>query len=184
MKVLAISGSLRAVSVNSALLRAAARVSPADISVHVYAGIGALPLFNPDLESQVPDAVVKLRDAVASADALIFASPEYAHGVTGVMKNTLDWLVSFEPFAYKPVAIFNASPRSTYADPALRETLRTMSANLVEAACFSAQIVGARMGEDDMVNSAAMSQAISAALQALKDFTAVEQPRNASFPLK
>ena len=71
MRVLAISGSLRAASINTALLRAAARVSPADISVQVYASIGALPLFNPDLESLVPEAVARLRDAVASADALI-----------------------------------------------------------------------------------------------------------------
>jgi chromate reductase, NAD(P)H dehydrogenase (quinone) len=184
MKVLAISGSLRAASVNSALLRATARLAPSEIEVRVYPEIRALPLFNPDLEAEVPLEVSSLREAVAASDALIFASPEYAHGVTGVIKNTLDWLVSFEPFAYKPVAIFSASPRSKYADPALRETLQTMSAAIVNEACFSFQLVGAKMSEDDMVLSPSTSAEIRAALEALKDFRAGEYPKNASFPLK
>ncbi len=184
MRVLAISGSLRATSVNSALLRAAARLAPGDVEVRVYPGIRALPLFNPDLEAEVPSEVSSLREAVAAADALIFASPEYAHGVTGVIKNTLDWLVSFEPFAYKPVAIFNASPRSKYADPALRETLQTMSAAIVNEACFSSQLVGAKMSETDMVLSPGISAEIKAALKALKDFQTGEQPKSASFPLR
>jgi NAD(P)H-dependent FMN reductase len=184
MKVLAISGSLRAASVNSALLRATAHLAPKGIEVRVYSEIQTLPLFNPDLEAEVPPEVNTLREAVAAADALIFASPEYAHGVTGVIKNTLDWLVSFEPFAYKPVAIFNASPRSKYAYPALRETLQTMSASLVNEACFGSQLVGAKMSETDMVLSPAISAEIKAALMALQDFRAGEQPKNASFPLR
>lgn len=167
MRVLAISGSLRAASVNSALLRATARLAPVGVQVSLLGGVGALPLFNPDLESQVPAAVAQLRDQVAAADALIIASPEYAHGVTGVIKNTLDWLVSFEPFAFKPVALFSASPRSQFADPALRETLLTMSAALIEAACFRHQLVGARMSEDEMVRPGAVSAGITAALGAL-----------------
>ena len=184
MRVLAISGSLRAASINSALLRATARLAPRGIEVRVYPEIRALPLFNPDLEAKVPFEVSSLREAVAAADALIFASPEYAHGVTGVIKNTLDWLVSLEPFAYKPVAIFSASPRSQYADPALRETLQTMSASIVNEACFSSQLVGAKMSEDDMVLSPSISAGIRAALGALKDFRAGEYPKNASFPLR
>jgi len=184
MRVLAISGSLRAASVNSALLRATARLAPSGMEVRVYSEIRALPLFNPDLDAELPSEIISLRQEVAAADALIFASPEYAHGVTGVIKNTLDWLVSFEPFAYKPVAIFNASPRSQYADPALRETLQTMSASIVNEACFSSQLVGARMSEDDMVLSPGISAGIKTALGALKAFRASEQAQNASFPLK
>jgi len=184
MRVLAISGSLRTASVNSALLRATARLAPSEMEVLVYAKIHALPLFNPDLEAEVPFEVTALREEVAAADALIFASPEYAHGVTGVIKNTLDWLVSFEPFAYKPVAIFSASPRSKYADPALRETLQTMSASIVNEACFSFQLVGAKMSETDMVLSPGISAAIEVALGALKTFQSVARPKNSSFPLE
>ena len=184
MRVLAISGSLRAASVNSALLRASACLAPPEMDVRVYPGVRALPLFNPDLESEVPHEVIDLREEVAAADALIFASPEYAHGVTGVVKNTLDWLVSFEPFAYKPVAIFSASPRSEYADPALRETLQTMSASIVNDACFSFQLVGAKMGEAEMVRSPAISAEIKIALKALLDFRAGEPPMNVSPPVR
>ena len=68
-------------------------------------GAGELPLFNPDLELLLPSAVVALHARILAADALLIASPEYAHGVTGTVKNILDWLVSFEPFVYKPVAV-------------------------------------------------------------------------------
>jgi chromate reductase len=110
MRILAISGSLRAASINSALLRTAARLAPPEIEVALCSVVGELPLFNPDLELRVPSSVARLRAQVAAADALLIASPEYAHGVTGTIKNALDWLVSFEPFGNKPVAVLNAPP--------------------------------------------------------------------------
>ena len=167
MKVLGISGSLRAASINTALLRAAARLAPVEMEIALLRGLGALPLFNPDLESDVPAAVVAMRSAVAAADALLIASPEYAHGVTGTIKNLLDWLVSYEPFVYKPVAVFNASPRASHADAALRETLRTMSAVVVEEASVSIPLLGAELDENAMVESLAVSALIRDALAAL-----------------
>ena len=167
MKILAISGSLRAASINSALLRAAARLAPPGIEVTLLRGIGALPLFNPDLESQLPPAVTELMRAVAAADALLIASPEYAHGVTGSLKNMLDWLVSYEPFVYKPVALLNASPRAHHADEALRETLSTMSAIVIEEASVSIPLLGAGLDESGMLQSPAVSQAIKDVLAAL-----------------
>ncbi|HEY8707260.1 MAG TPA: NADPH-dependent FMN reductase [Burkholderiaceae bacterium] len=167
MKILAISGSLRAASINSALLRAAARLAPPEMDVTLLPGIGDLPLFNPDLELQFPPQVVALRCAVAAADALLIASPEYAHGVTGAIKNALDWLVSFESFVDKPVAVLNASPRAHHADSALRETLKTMSAVIVEAASLGIPLLGASLTEDAMVESPAVSSAIKTSLAAL-----------------
>lgn len=137
MKILALSGSLRANSINSALLRAAARLAPVELMVTVYHGLGDLPLFNPDIEGRSIESVTNFHAQVANADALLIASPEYAHGVTGTTKNALDWLVSFEPFTYKPVGIFNASPRAQHADAALREILKTMSAMVVEEASMT-----------------------------------------------
>ena len=168
MKVLAISGSLRAASINSALLRAAVRLAPADVRVVVLPGVGALPLFNPDLESDLPPPVTALHAAVADADALLIASPEYAHGVTGTIKNLLDWLVSYERFIGKPVAVLNASPRAHHADDALRETLRTMSADIVESASVSIQLLGTNLDEDGMVASPLVARAIGAALLELR----------------
>lgn len=167
MKILAISGSLRAASINSALLRAAIRLAPPHIEVTLFAGLGDLPLFNPDLELALPAPVARLQAAVAAADALLIASPEYAHGVTGTIKNALDWLVSFEAFVNKPVALLNASPRAHHADAALRETLKTMSAVIVEAASISIPLLGAHLTETGMVESPSVSGAVKQSLAAL-----------------
>lgn len=167
MRVLGISGSLRSASINSALLRVAKHLAPPEVTVTVFPGVGELPLFNPDLETQLPPQVSALHAAVAASDALLFASPEYAHGITGSIKNTLDWLVGFEPFVHKHVAVLNASPRAYHADAALRETLKTMSAILVEAASVSIPLLGADLTEEGMAQDPMVSSAIRGSLLAL-----------------
>lgn len=175
MRFLALSGSLRRASINSAMLRAAARLAPAPIEVNVFTQLGDLPLFNPDSEAAPGDAVQQFRRAVAQADALIFASPEYAHGVTGSIKNALDWLVSFEPFAYQPVAVVNTSPRAHHADAALREILATMAAHIVEPASVQLPLLGAQLDEEGMLRSPEVASAIRSMLLALAH--GVEQAR-------
>ena len=150
MKVLAFCGSLRRVSMNAALLRVTARLAPAGMAIELFDGLGSLPLFNPELEADMPFAVTRMHRAIDTCDALLIASPEYAHGVTGALKNALDWLVSFEGFVHKPVAIFNASPRSVHADAALREILLTMSARLITAACLDLPLRGRGLDEAQM----------------------------------
>ena len=172
MKVLAISGSLRAASINSALLRASARLAPPDMAITLFARIGDLPLFNPDFEPYTPPPVAALYAEVASADALLIASPEYAHGVTGAIKNALDWMVGNETFVNKPVVLLNASPRATHAQAALRETVSTMSAHLVDEACITIPILGSGLSEDDIVQHPDIKSALLAALLLLK--TAVQ----------
>ena len=184
MKVLAISGSLRIASINSALLRAAARLSPAEVQVRLFRAAGELPLFNPDLEAHIPPQVAALHAEITASDALLIASPEYAHGVTGTIKNVLDWLVSFEPFVNKPVAVLNASPRAHHADEALRETLRTMSAFIVEEASISIPLLGASLTEDAMVEDPTVSRAVRSALVALHRVVVLRQSEQGpSFPL-
>jgi chromate reductase len=169
MHFLALCGSLRAASINARLLRAAARLAPPGVALVVHPPLGDLPLFDPDLETgSAAPPVARLRAAVAGADALVIASPEYAHGVTGTIKNALDWLVSFEPFVHKPVAVLNASPRAHHADDALRETLRTMSARVIEDACVAIPLLGAGLDEDGMVATPEVAGAIVRALQALR----------------
>jgi len=163
MSILAFCGSLRRLSMNAALLRATARLAPPGQRVDIFAGLPALPLFNPDLEADLPRPVRTMHSAVAACDALLIASPEYAHGVSGVLKNALDWLVSFEGFIDKRVAIFNASPRSTHADTSLREILTTMSANIVAGACLALPLRGLNLTEQQMFESqhaAAIRQAL------------------------
>lgn len=168
LKVLAIAGSLRAESINAAFCRAAARLAPAGLEVAVFADLGRIPPFNPDRDDRPPAAIRRFRAAVGGADALLIASPEYAHGVSGVMKNALDWLVSFEGFVAKPVAVVNTSARAHHADQALRETLRTMSAVIVEGASPTLALLGTLTREAAMVESADLSARIRLALDALE----------------
>jgi len=164
-RVLALCGSLRSFSMNAALLRATARLAPPGVIVNIFPP-GDLPLFNPDLEADLPAAVRRLHAAIDECAALLIASPEYAHGVSGVLKNALDWLVSYEGFVGKRVAIFNASPASVHAHAALREILTTMSARIVEPACLSLPLRGLRLDDAGMVASM-HAPAIRAALAEL-----------------
>jgi chromate reductase, NAD(P)H dehydrogenase (quinone) len=131
IRIIALSGSLRAASTNTALLYEISEGAPDGFSVDIIP-LGGLPLFNPDLESALPGPVADFRTVVGNADAMIVAGPEYAHGVSGVLKNALDWLVGSEGFAGKPVLILNAAPRACHAIAALREILITMSALIVD----------------------------------------------------
>ena len=167
MKILALCGSLRAGSLSAGLLRAARALAPADVEFEIFERAGQLPLFNPDIEDDAPEAVLSLWDAVTWADAVVIASPEYAHGVTGTMKNTLDWLVGHIPFAYKPVAVFNPSYQSHHADEALKETLRTMAADLIADACVRIPVIGSRVDPNDIARSAQFALAIRSALEAV-----------------
>ena len=127
-----------------------------------------MPLFNADLEARDPEPVARLRARIIAADALLVASPEYAHGVSGVIKNALDWMVGNESFVGKPVALLNASPRAVHAAAALRETLVTMSAILVEAACIEWRVLGSGLDEDGLVADPAFGHALAAGLLALR----------------
>lgn len=131
VKIVGISGSIRKHSSNAALLRAAARIAP----VEIYEGLAQLPPFNPDLDEEgltPPAEVAELRRLLIEADAVLISSPEYAHGVPGVLKNMLDWLVSVGELVGKRVALLNASPAGgSYAQASLLETLRTMNWNVV-----------------------------------------------------
>ena len=172
MKILAISGSLRAASINTALLRAVARLAPADISVELYSDLGNLPLFNPDIEATDPPYVASLRARILAADAVIIASPEYAHGVTGAMKNALDWMVGCEAFVNKPVALLNASPRAVHAQASLKEIVAMMSALIVDEASITVPIPeSARLDEGGIVSHPGLSKALREALQALQTAT-------------
>ena len=167
MQILAVCGSLRRASINRALLRAFARLAAPGAHVTVFPSLGTLALFNPDLEAQPPAPVAQFQAAVRAADALVIATPEYAHGISGTLKNALDWLVGFEPFVNKPVAVINASPRAHHADDALREILRTMSAALVGDRSFALALLGAQLDEDGMAASPEVREVVERVVAAL-----------------
>lgn len=128
-KLVGLSGSLRTASINMALLRELSEYVPSHVSFEIVP-LGHLPLFNPDLETDLPAVVAAFRLRIRAADAFVIASPEYAHGISGVLKNALDWLVADTGLLGKPVLVLNAAPRAHHADDALREILATMSANV------------------------------------------------------
>jgi NAD(P)H-dependent FMN reductase len=167
VRFLAVSGSLRAVSSNTALLQAAARLAPPGVEVELYGGLADLPHFNPDLEATEPAAVSDLRARVRAADGLLICSPEYAHGVPGSLKNMLDWLVGGSEFWNKPVALFNASPASTHAQAALAETIRTMAGRLVDDAAIALPLRGRDLDAAAIAADETMGATIRTALARL-----------------
>jgi chromate reductase len=184
MNILAIPGSLRSASINAAFCRAASRLAPAPLRISVFAGLGALPHFNPDLEADPPRAVREFRDAVGNASAVLFASPEYAHGVSGVLKNALDWLVSFEGFISKPVVLVNTSPRAHHAYDALREVLKTMSADILSDACMTLPLLGGNTTEEAIVSSTELAPRIRESLRTLALELGTRSGTAPSFPLE
>jgi chromate reductase len=140
MKVLAISGSLRADSHNTNLLRAAAELLPDGVELELWDGLKAVPPYDEDDDGeQAPAAVAALRDALAGADAVLFATPEYNHSLPGQLKNALDWAsrpLATNPLRNMPVAVVGASMGAfgaVWAQAELRKVLGAIGARVVDA---------------------------------------------------
>jgi NAD(P)H-dependent FMN reductase len=179
---LAISGSLRARSSNTEVLRAAAALAPHGVSVSFFDGLSGLPHFNPDLDDDsagVPLAVRHFRERVGDADALLICSPEYAHGVPGSLKNALDWLVSGSEIPYKPVVLLNASTRSKHAQAALAETLRTMSTVVVTDAAIDVPLDGRGLDAESIAGVPELASQLRSAWIALVAAIDVSRVRRA-----
>ena len=165
LRILAISGSLRARSSNTSLLLLAMDVAPNDMQIVLYDGLATLPQFNPDDDVDVPPApVLGLRAQVGEADGLLICSPEYAHGMPGSLKNALDWLVASVELPHKPVALFNASAWATHAQAALVETLTVMSTRIVHDASVTIPVARGDVAADGTIENADIGRAVRAAL--------------------
>jgi NAD(P)H-dependent FMN reductase len=144
-------------------------IAPAGVTVSLYDCLGDLPFFNPDLDGETstpPLSVGQLRTQIGQADGLLISSPEYAHGVPGVLKNALDWLVSSLEFPGKPVALINISPRSTFVHASLSETLTTMSASLIADPAFTISLPRKSLDVAGMLADSQVSQWLHVALDA------------------
>jgi chromate reductase, NAD(P)H dehydrogenase (quinone) len=167
MRILAISGSLRARSSNRAVLEAARALAPTGTDVHLFEGLAGLPHFNPDADIEpLPPAVAAWRAEIARADALLFCSPEYARGVPGSLKNAIDWLVSGFEIIGKPIASINASPLSSLGQESLLATLRTIGA-VVEDASIRLPLPGGTRTAEAIVSDEALASALRAAVARL-----------------
>jgi chromate reductase, NAD(P)H dehydrogenase (quinone) len=138
MRVLGISGSLRRDSHNSKLLRTAAELLPSGVELEVYEGLKAIPPYDADDEQYVDEAVTELREAIANADAVLVATPEYNASIPGVLKNALDWVSrphATNSLRGKPAAVVGASTGmfgAVWAQAETRKILQTIGARVVD----------------------------------------------------
>jgi chromate reductase len=139
VRVLGIAGSLRRASMNRALLHAAIRLAPPALEIREFEGLGEIPLYNADIDTdeQRPEIVAGLKTQIAAADAVLLVTPEYNWGVPGVLKNALDWASrpGFKSvLAGKPAGMMGASggPLGTArAQTQLRQTLDAVLARVL-----------------------------------------------------
>jgi NAD(P)H-dependent FMN reductase len=179
-KALLVSGSPRAESVNSAVLRTAAALAGDRIRTTLYEGMGTLPHFNPDDDPDggpVPAAVADLRRRLADADAVLFCTPEYAGSLPGSFKNLLDWTVGGGETYGKPVAWINASSRpdpdaGSGAHEALRTVLGYTGADIAAPACRRIQVPRTALGAHGVITNAAIQDEVATALRTLADYAA------------
>ncbi len=172
MKILAISGSLRTGSSNTALLRALATLAPENMEIRIYEAVADLPHFNPEMDDKAsPETVLDLRAQLKSADAVIICTPEYIHGMPGSLKNLLDWTASSGDFVDKPVAALSASPSYAGGEKAhvsLVSTLKVLSAKVVEDTSLIVPFIRKKMNANGEITDPELEQELRSVLAALK----------------
>src|SRR5262249_2972183 len=168
MQILAISGSLRAASSNTTLLRAAIALAPEGVEISLYDGLDGLPHFNPDLEETLQPAVRDFRTRLQAAHGVLISCPEYAHGVPGTLKNALDWVVGSGELVDKPVVLLNASPRATHAQASLKETLTVMTARIVAEASVAIPRSGKNLNDAEIISNPEISDVLRSAIECLQ----------------
>jgi chromate reductase len=138
MRILGLSGSLRRDSHNTRLLRGVAELLPDGVELDVFDQLAAIPPFSEDDEHETPPAVAALNAAIAGADAVLVATPEYNGSIPGVLKNALDWVsrpVATTPLMGKPAAVIGASTSlfgAIWAQAETRKVLSTIGARVVD----------------------------------------------------
>jgi NAD(P)H-dependent FMN reductase len=168
--LIGISGSLRRGSFNAALLRAATALMPAGSTLE-FQSIADIPLYDGDLETAqgIPPAVTRLKDAIAAADGLLLATPEYNNGIPGVAKNAIDWLSRpasdiARVFGSKPAAVIGASPGgfgTLLAQNAWLPVLRTLGTDHWAGGRLLVSRAGTVFAADGTLTDAAVRDALA-----------------------
>lgn len=185
-RVLCLPGSLRRDSWNRRLLQAAVAQAPTTLQLDVYGALATVPLFDEDLEQREaagPAGVQTLRAAVAAADGLVIATPEYNHAMPGVLKNALDWLSRNSPagdvLAEKPVAVLGASsgPWGTrLAQASLRQVLHACGALVMPAPTLFVAGAASRFDTDGTLTDPATAQSLQGFMLAFERWMARVAP--------
>lgn len=143
MKILAISGSSRRLSTNTALLNAMKDMAPEGVELTVFSRLDSLPIFSPDAEGALtPNVVCDFIKLVQECDGLIISSPEYVRAIPGGLKNAIDWMVSRFEIVDKPVALAHASHRGDDMLYSLRLVLSTVSSKFFEDHFLRIPLIG------------------------------------------
>lgn len=179
MRLLLISGSLRAASTNTAVLRTLQAVAGDAVGSRLYAGMASLPHFNPDddVEGAPPVAVGDLRARIAAADAVLLSTPEYAGALPGALRTLLEWTVGGGEISGKPVAWVNVSGGAAPtggadAHESLRKVLGYVGADVVTAACVRIPLARDMVGSDGLVGDLAVRRELAEVLAALEGHVA------------
>ena len=174
MRVLAVSGSLRRDSHNSRLLRAAAQQLPPGVELELYDGLKQIPPFDEDDEASPAPEVGEWRDAIETADAVLFATPEYNSSIPGQLKNAIDWASRPKAQAAlrnKPAAVIGASTSmfgALWAQSELRKVLSASGARVLDTELAVATAHEAFDDEDQLIE-AELGDALRSVVQDLAD---------------
>jgi len=172
MKILAISGSIRSASFNTALLNCTSVLSPENINITLFNTIESIPVFNSETaEDNYPPIVKKLIDKIRQSDGVIISAPEYAHGISGALKNVLDWLVSSDALVLKPVMVASVSTSGlggvrSYCS--LVQVLTAMNCNVVIEASLCVPFAVVKFDDESNLIDELTEQRIKLALKAFE----------------
>ncbi|NMM45738.1 NAD(P)H-dependent oxidoreductase [Rhodospirillaceae bacterium KN72] len=172
MNFLAVSGSTRKTSTNTALLRVMANSAGPDHRVTVFDTVGDLPVFSPDLESApLPRSVQDFAEMVRLSDGLILSSPEYVRSIPGGLKNAIDWLVSRDEIIDKPIALMHASHRGDDMLDQLRLVLSTVTTRFTDDPFLRVGLMKKTPGEImEIMNETENRQAVTDFLQRFSEY--------------
>lgn len=174
MNIVAISGSLRKDSFNTALLRAVQALAPSDIKIEIVS-IGDLPIYNEDSESPYPATAQRVRDAVEKADGLIIATPEYNRSISGALKNAIDWLsrpYGHNSFAQKPLLLAGVSVGkigTAVAQSHLRQMMVYLEADIIGQPELNLGPASEVFDADSRLSDTATKEMLTKALGVLKE---------------
>jgi NAD(P)H-dependent FMN reductase len=163
--ILAVSGSLRATSANTQILKDIQRWAPAEVDFIIYEDLATLPPFDDSIEEG--EGITKWRRELAAADGVFICSPEYAFGVPGALKNAIDWTVRSGELVNKPLALITAASSGDKAHAAWLHIFSALSASIPEGGALLIPFIRTKLNEKGEIADAATKAAVHLVLQAL-----------------
>lgn len=178
MRLLAIPGSIRKGSYNAALLEAMAKQAPKTTDITLYSRLEEIPIFDPDAsDNQLPEPVLEVMEKIRESNGVIISTPEYAHGIPGVIKNLLDWMVASDVLILKPVVVTSVSTSGlggVRSHAPLVQVLSAMNANVVVEGSLNVPYASNKFDADCQLIDDLTKRAIEVSLLALERAIAKE----------